>query len=86
MVLGSGIRYPGSGKNLFRIPDPGVKKHPIPDPHHWKNYLKVFMLCLLYIGIFSLYAVKVNGGLEIPAMMRKTLLRQETESHGVGVH
>jgi hypothetical protein len=22
----------GSGKNLFRIPDPGVKKHPIPDP------------------------------------------------------
>ncbi len=28
----SGIRDPGSGKNLFRIPDPGVKKHPIPDP------------------------------------------------------
>jgi hypothetical protein len=28
---GSGIRDPGSGKNLFRIPDPGVKKHPIPD-------------------------------------------------------
>jgi hypothetical protein len=26
MVLGS------SGKNLFRIPDPGVKKHPISDP------------------------------------------------------
>ena len=23
---------PGSGKNLFRILDPGVKKHPIPDP------------------------------------------------------
>jgi hypothetical protein len=37
MVLGSGIRDPGSGKNLFRIPDPGVKKHPIPDPdpQHW---------------------------------------------------
>jgi hypothetical protein len=29
---GSGIRDPGSGKNLFRIPDPGVKKYPIPDP------------------------------------------------------
>jgi hypothetical protein len=29
---GSEIRDPGSGKNLFRIPDPGVKKHPIPDP------------------------------------------------------
>jgi hypothetical protein len=25
MVLGSGIRDPGSGKNPFRIPDPGVK-------------------------------------------------------------
>jgi hypothetical protein len=29
---GSEIRDPGSGKNLFRIPDPGVKKAPIPDP------------------------------------------------------
>jgi hypothetical protein len=32
---GSEIRDPGSGirkKNLFRIPDPGVKKHWIPDP------------------------------------------------------
>ncbi len=30
MDLGSGIRDPGSGKNLFRIPDPGVKKAPDP--------------------------------------------------------
>ncbi len=30
MVLGFGIRDPGSGKNLFRIPDPGVKKAPDP--------------------------------------------------------
>jgi hypothetical protein len=29
---GSEIRDPGSGINLFRIPDPGVKKDPIPDP------------------------------------------------------
>ncbi len=42
MVLGSGIRDPGSGKNPFRIPDPGVKKAPdpgsripYPDPQHW---------------------------------------------------
>jgi hypothetical protein len=37
MVLGSGIRDPESGKNLFRIPYPGIKKHPIPDPdpQHW---------------------------------------------------
>jgi hypothetical protein len=27
---GFGIRDPGSGKNLFRIPDPGVKKGPDP--------------------------------------------------------
>jgi hypothetical protein len=30
MSLGSGIRDPGYGKNLFRIPDPGVKKAPDP--------------------------------------------------------
>jgi hypothetical protein len=30
MGLGSGIRDPGSGKNLFRIPDPGIKKAPDP--------------------------------------------------------
>jgi hypothetical protein len=30
MGLGSGIRDPGSGKNLFRIPDLGVKKAPDP--------------------------------------------------------
>jgi hypothetical protein len=37
---------PGSGKNLFRIPDPGVKKAPDPgsripipdpDPQHWRG-------------------------------------------------
>jgi hypothetical protein len=27
---GFGIRDPGTGKNLFRIPDPGVKKAPDP--------------------------------------------------------
>jgi len=35
---GSGSNGPTEyGKNLFRIPDPGVKKHPIPDPdpQHW---------------------------------------------------
>ncbi len=28
---------PGSGKNLFRIPDPEVKKAPDPDPQHCQN-------------------------------------------------
>ncbi len=31
MGLGSRIRDPGSGKNLFWIPDPGVKKAPDPE-------------------------------------------------------
>ncbi len=37
MVLGFGIRDPGCGKNLFRIPDQGSKRHwiPDPDPQHW---------------------------------------------------
>jgi hypothetical protein len=42
MGLGSGIRDPESGINLFRIPylGPGVKKDtgfriPNPDPQHW---------------------------------------------------
>jgi hypothetical protein len=29
-IYGFGIRDPRSGKNLFRIPDPGVKKAPDP--------------------------------------------------------
>jgi hypothetical protein len=33
-IYGFGIRDPGSGKTLFRIPDPGVNK--APDPQHWK--------------------------------------------------
>jgi len=32
MVLGSGIRDPGSGKNLFRIPDLGSRGQKAPDP------------------------------------------------------
>ncbi len=30
MVWALGSEIPGSGKNLFRIPDPGVKKAPDP--------------------------------------------------------
>ncbi len=39
MELGSRIRDPGSGKNLFRIP--GSKRHRIPDPQHWFTLLVV---------------------------------------------
>jgi hypothetical protein len=33
---GSNMQDPGSGKNLFQIPDPGVKKAPDPgsEPQH----------------------------------------------------
>jgi hypothetical protein len=36
---GSEIRYPGSGKNLFRIPDLGVQK--APDPGSGSATLKI---------------------------------------------
>ncbi len=36
---------PGSGKNLFWIPDPGVKKAPDPDPRHCRK-LSIFLFCL----------------------------------------
>jgi hypothetical protein len=38
MGLGSGIRDSGSGKNLFRIPDPGIKKAPDPGSATLLNY------------------------------------------------
>jgi hypothetical protein len=46
MGLGSGIRDSGSGKNLFWIPDPGVKIHriPDPDPQQWFS-LSYFKQC-----------------------------------------
>jgi hypothetical protein len=34
---------PGSGKNLFRIPDPGVKKAPIPDHRSGSATLKIIV-------------------------------------------
>jgi hypothetical protein len=46
MVLGSGIRDPRSGKNPFRIPDPGIKKAPDPG-YRIRNTVTKF-LKLLY--------------------------------------
>ncbi len=51
MGLGSGIRDSGSGKNLFWIPDPGVKKAPDPGSgsatliigHHRPKFLTFFI-------------------------------------------
>ncbi len=63
---GSEIRDPGSGKNLFRIPDPGVKKAsdpgsririPDPDPQHCLNTSKkgegYFFLYMAYTCVTS---------------------------------
>jgi hypothetical protein len=47
---GSEIRNPGSGKNLFRIPDPGVKKHPIPDPGSGSATLELAIIAVLADG------------------------------------
>jgi hypothetical protein len=46
MVLGSGIRDPGSGKKPFRILDPGVKKAPDPGSRirNTEYYIKNHML------------------------------------------
>jgi hypothetical protein len=55
MDLGSGIRDPGSGKNLFRILDPGVKK--APDPGSWiriRNTVQVYKLHLNLKDFFIL--------------------------------
>ncbi len=49
MNVGSGIRDPGSGENLFR--DPGSKRHRIPDPgpQHWEKLSLLIILMVLCI-------------------------------------
>jgi hypothetical protein len=53
---GLGIRDPRSGKNLFRIPDPGVKKAPdpgvkkAPDPGSGSATL---LIMVLTVGILT---------------------------------
>jgi hypothetical protein len=61
MVLGSGIRDPRSGirdpEKIYsgsRIPDPGVKKHPIPDPGSGSATL---IICSIIIIINSVLTV-----------------------------
>jgi hypothetical protein len=55
MGLGSEIQDPRSGKNLFRIPDPGVKK--APDPGSGSATL---LKCKVY---FTLYMAVANRDL-----------------------
>jgi hypothetical protein len=54
MGLGSGIRNPGSGENLFRIPDPGVKKAPDPGSRIWiRNTANMQLIIFIYLFIFK---------------------------------
>ena len=50
MGLGSGIRDPGYGKNLFRIRIPGSKRHRIPDPDPQNCGSEIKMSTHLYSG------------------------------------
>jgi hypothetical protein len=59
---------PGSGKNLFRIPDPGVKKHPIPDPGSGSatlvvgHFLPPGSVCQIRIRIHWPYLIPIQYG------------------------
>jgi hypothetical protein len=60
MVLGSGIRNPGSGKTYSgsRIPDQGSKSHRIPDPdpqHCFKQWSR---------DLFAKFSTMINTVLE----------------------
>jgi hypothetical protein len=59
-IYGFGIRDPGSGKNLFRIPDPGVKKAPDPGSGSGSATLNCTMGRILNSSTLS----------RIPAIMR----------------
>ncbi len=55
----SGIRDPGSGKNLFRIPDPGVKK--APDPGSWIRIRNTAYICFFLWNVqFRMYCMFVR--------------------------
>jgi hypothetical protein len=60
MGLGSGIRDPGSGKNLFRIPDPGVKE--APDPGSGSATLNLIKNSLITWVISKIYGFIKPGG------------------------
>jgi hypothetical protein len=72
MGLGSEIRDPGSGKNLFRIPDPGVKK--APDPGSGSATLVFFLnfwkkMCfILFLGIDLTFCTCLKRNWKIAAI------------------
>jgi hypothetical protein len=81
MGLGSGIRDPGSGKNLFRIPDPGVKKAPDPDPQYCPCLPRQLQPRLQHGGGGQLCPTQV-GGTTVPPRLPCRL--QPRLQHGGG--
>jgi hypothetical protein len=66
MDLDSGIRDPGSGKNLFRIPDPGVKNAPDPGSRSATLGSGAFLRFTMHGGkLFS----QVNPSQKFPMMI-----------------
>ncbi len=65
MALESGIRDPGSGKNPFRIPDPGVKK--APDPGSGSATLIFFSL----LGYFRCSGFGLDPGQKWPTKVEE---------------
>ncbi len=68
MDLGPGIRDPGSGKSLFRIP--GSKRHriPDPDPQHWGKHAISFpqVKAQLQLRHFHFWAPRGTESLRCP--------------------
>ncbi len=68
MALRSEIRDPGSGseKNLFRIPDPGVKKAPDPGSatlHYSKEYNT--SVCEETNSLYTFHEISVSNDMNI---------------------
>jgi hypothetical protein len=66
MGLGSGIRDQGSGKNPFRIPDPGVKK--APDPGSGSATLLFFGKSLSLESVLWIHDILVRSGSAYPCL------------------
>jgi hypothetical protein len=81
---GSGIRDPGSGKNLFRIPDPGVKK--APDAGSGSATLPVIPIQILRAnGLFRLEGLRQEVVYPIPLFSEVILQKSPRRPEAAGV-
>jgi hypothetical protein len=97
MGLGSGIRDPGSGKNLFRIPDPGSRGQKGTGSRirirntAWMNELwkKYYKKRELLIHILFLLSGGIRSGpwlsnLELTKIQGKAFSKVRKEKNGLG--